>query len=132
MIKAIVVCIFFLGIGVSIANAKTIVVADIDAFEHTLKAASGGEELRLRPGNYGHLVLWQRTFTPALKIISDNPNKPAQFDSVRIRRSHNITFDSVVFNAKFGRESKYASKKAFDSTSSSHITVRIPCLSAIW
>ncbi|MBX2857276.1 MAG: hypothetical protein KTR17_01330, partial [Cellvibrionaceae bacterium] len=116
--------IFLLGFTVSIANAKTIVVADMPALKKALKTASGGEQLRLKPGNYGRISLWKRTFTPELMIISDNPEKPAKFDSVKIRRSHNITFDSVIFNAKFGSESKDANQRAFESTNSSHITIK--------
>lgn len=65
-------------------------------FSAALAAATGGETLRLAPGNYGAMIS-AKVYPGPVTIESINPADPAVFSDLALTRARNIHFRAVRF-----------------------------------
>ena len=61
-----------------------------------LDAATAGTTIELAPGNYGNVVLDGYQFEGAVTIRSQDPDQPATFDTLLVKNSSHLTFDSIA------------------------------------
>lgn len=75
---------------------ERIVVSNKEELNMALAAATGGETIALRPGEYGTISLRERDFTSTVRIISDDPDSPAVFTGrLKLREVSNLSIESV-------------------------------------
>ncbi|MEM8728368.1 MAG: right-handed parallel beta-helix repeat-containing protein [Pseudomonadota bacterium] len=82
-----------------------IYVSDRDELLDALKAATGGETIRLAPGNYGDITITAGNlkasggaFDPGITITADDPADPPVIEQLDARGVSNMTFDGLIFD----------------------------------
>ena len=65
-------------------------------FPAALTAATAGSVLELGPGNYGNLVIYNRTFPDRLTIKAADPEAPPYFNMVLIRGTVGVSLEGVA------------------------------------
>lgn len=79
---------------------KTVLVTNSSELLAALKKATGGETIVLQnTGTDYQLTASGLKFSSAVKIVSENPDNPANFNTFRLKSSSNIEVDSVRFDA---------------------------------
>jgi hypothetical protein len=97
------------AIVVAIWPGHGAVIRDGAALSAALEKAKGGEVLRLAPGNFGTVELWQRAFASPVIITSDDAKRPAQIDRLKLTDVSGVTFrDLEIGNALAAGEPEYA------------------------
>ncbi|WP_313534244.1 right-handed parallel beta-helix repeat-containing protein [Sphingomonas sp.] len=73
-----------------------------------LSAARGGEHIVLRPGNYGQVVVRNRTWQQPVTIESADPTKPATITRLVVTNTTGLTFRNIRFSRALGSEASWA------------------------
>lgn len=60
-----------------------------------LEVASGGDRIKLAPGDYGDVDFDNMDFSSAVTITSADPSNMASFNTIGIYESSNLTFDGI-------------------------------------
>jgi parallel beta-helix repeat protein len=72
-----------------------IIVKNQTELDAALRAATGGETIKLLAGTYSNLRLTNRNFASNVTITSADPNHPATIQYVNVNSSNNVTFKSL-------------------------------------
>jgi len=79
-------------------NTRTLIVKTTEELENALKAASGGDTIKLMPGTYAGTKLRDLSFDSPVTIISQDVDNPAVFESkLALENIDNLHIDSVEF-----------------------------------
>jgi hypothetical protein len=84
------------------------------SYEATLRAAKGGDTVRLSPGIYARGDVSGRKFSPPLIIISADPARPAVFTDFKLEKVNGLIFRQVEFDNS-GTAKQAGSFEVFDS-----------------
>jgi len=84
-----------------------------------LKNAKGGERIALLPGNYGQIVLQNRTWWNAVTIESADPQRPAAIARFVTQNTTGMTLNNIEFTRLRGSEPEY--NKIIDISNSAYI-----------
>lgn len=96
----------FLSCLPEIGNARTVTVSTPDELAQAVRHASGGEVLRLAPGDYGRFNIKSslargKLFPRPVTLVSADPARPAHFTGLRLRGVQNMILDGLVFDYRF-------------------------------
>ena len=82
-----------------IASAATVTVSTAAQFDAALKAAAGGDIIKLAPGNYGDFDI--RAINPAspITIVASNSSRPPVFTHLTVRDSSKLRFTRLTVNS---------------------------------
>ncbi len=93
----------YLGEQKTMANVY--VVSNVSELYAALANATGGETIRMKGGDYGHLDLkaayHNLTYDSPVTITSDNPDDPAIVSEMRLNGASNITFENITFKSYY-------------------------------
>lgn len=67
-------------------------------FNAAITAAKGGDTLHLAAGVYPVISIYNRNFTPALTLLSDDPAGPAVFPGITFKNSSGLAIDGAGVN----------------------------------
>ncbi|MEX0827635.1 MAG: right-handed parallel beta-helix repeat-containing protein, partial [Haliea sp.] len=81
--------------GGSTPTAGVIEVSSVAGLIQALSGNVSGYTIELAPGDYGTINLNGYNFSSPVIITSADPNSPAQFESISVRNSSNIEFNSL-------------------------------------
>jgi hypothetical protein len=85
------------------------IIRDGAGLAQELERASGGETLRLAPGNYGKVVIRGKRYARMIVISSVDSKNPAVFERLVLSQSANITFrDLEMGGALLSTEREYS------------------------
>ncbi len=103
-------------------------VTTLSELYDALANATGGETIKLAPGDYGDLVIngksgFDTTFSSEVQIVSADPENPAVFSGMDMREAANLTFDGITFDYTF-EPGDTLWDRPFDVMSSENITIR--------
>jgi len=78
-------------------------VTDAAGLAAALRTATGGETIRLAPGDYGRLDLDGRAFSfkRPVTVTSDDPGAPALFTGLNVSGAANIRFETLAFDYRW-------------------------------
>jgi parallel beta-helix repeat protein len=83
------------GTGVSVGTNGVLTVSTLAQLNAALAVAKPGARIELAAGDYGDLVLQNRSFSSAVTIAAKDPANPPTFGSVSLWKVTNLTFDTV-------------------------------------
>jgi hypothetical protein len=81
---------------------RTVTVNSVAAFEAELRAHTGGEVIRLAPGNYAGLGVERPKGDGVLEITSENIHHPAVLSGVTVSNSNRVEFSNLAISAPLG------------------------------
>ncbi len=67
-----------------------------------ISQASGGDVIRLAPGNYGSVDINKEKFGSTVTFVSADAKRPAVIESLKVVNSENIRFDGLKFDFTIG------------------------------
>jgi hypothetical protein len=110
------------------ARAAEVGITDAAGLAGALSTATGGETLRLAPGDYGRLALDARRspqvdFPRPVTLISADPANPAVFTEVALRGVGNLVLDGLRFDYSYAPGDKLY-KRPFDFRECRSLTIR--------
>ncbi len=77
------------------AAAVTAQVADLRELEVALRDARAGDKIALAPGDYGALVITNRSFDTPVAIVASNESRPPRFSSIRLTDVAGLTLQGL-------------------------------------
>lgn len=81
------------------AQAATIDVSTNAQLVAAAKAAKGGDIIRVKPGNYGDLVLKDVNPASGVSIVAYNSTRPPVFTNIIVRESSNLRLTRLTVNS---------------------------------
>jgi Ca2+-binding RTX toxin-like protein len=109
-------------------RAAEVGITDAAGLAGALATATGGETLRLAPGDYGRLALDARRspqldFPRPVTLVSADPANPAVFTEVSLRGVGNLVLDGLRFDYSYAPGDKIY-KRPFDFRECRNLTIR--------
>lgn len=110
------------------AEGRVLRASDAAGLAAALEKATGGETIRLAPGEYGRLALDGHDgrafqFSRPVTVTSDDPAAPAVFTSAEVAGVTGMVFDGLVFDYRYAAGDKTI-RRAFRFTGSRDLTIR--------
>ncbi len=68
-----------------------------------ISQASGGDVIRLAPGNYGSVDINREKHSSTVTIVSADAKRPAVIESLKVVNSDNLRFDNLKFDFTIGK-----------------------------